>query len=203
VTRPLTPKQQRFVDEYLIDLNGKQAAIRAGYSAKTAHVQAARLLSKANVAAFVAERMAERSERTEIKQDEVLQELLTLLRSDVRDFVVDEKTGVLDLREGAPETAWRAVSSVKHRTIVKGEGKKREVTHEAEVRLWDKPAALKMAGQHLGLYTEKVEHSGKVEGTGVLAVPVPVGAEQWGKMAERQQEELTKRPPKADLRPEG
>ena len=47
MTQELNPKQQRFVDEYLIDLNGKQAAIRAGYSEKTAEVQASRLLSNA------------------------------------------------------------------------------------------------------------------------------------------------------------
>ena len=53
---PLTPKQERFVEEYLIDLNATQAAIRAGYSAKTAEAQGSRLLSNVNVSALVADK---------------------------------------------------------------------------------------------------------------------------------------------------
>jgi phage terminase small subunit len=68
----ITAKQQRFCEEYLIDLNGKQAAIRSGYSERTAEVQASRLLSKANVSARIAELKAARVERTEITADYVL-----------------------------------------------------------------------------------------------------------------------------------
>lgn len=69
---PLTPKQQCFVDEYLIDLNATQAAIRAGYSARTANEQGARLLANASVAAAIQAGQAERSERTQITADQVL-----------------------------------------------------------------------------------------------------------------------------------
>ena len=51
--RPLTPKQARFIEEYLVDLNAKQAAIRAGYSVKSAHVEGSRLLINAKVAAAI------------------------------------------------------------------------------------------------------------------------------------------------------
>lgn len=70
----LTPKQEAFVREYLIDLNGTQAAIRAGYSAKTANEQAARLLAKANVAEAVSAAKAERAEKTGINAEWVLRE---------------------------------------------------------------------------------------------------------------------------------
>ncbi len=68
----LTPKQQRFVSEYLIDLNATQAAIRAGYAKSGASVEGTRLLANAKVAAAVAAAQAKRSERTEITQDYVL-----------------------------------------------------------------------------------------------------------------------------------
>ena len=71
----LTPKQQRFAEEYLIDLNATQAAIRAGYSENTAEVQGCRLLSKAKVREAVDVALKTRSERTELTQDWVLSEL--------------------------------------------------------------------------------------------------------------------------------
>jgi phage terminase small subunit len=70
----LTPKQAAFVCEYLIDLNGTQAAIRAGYSAKTANEQAARLLAKVNIAQAVAEAQAERAAKCDIDAAWVLRE---------------------------------------------------------------------------------------------------------------------------------
>lgn len=71
----MTPKQQRFVEEYMKDLNGKQAAIRAGYAANSAEVQASRLLSDAKVATRVAELKAELSDKTGITVEYVLQNL--------------------------------------------------------------------------------------------------------------------------------
>ncbi len=71
----LTPKQARFVEEYLLDLNATQAATRAGYSKKTANEQGAQLLAKLSIRQAVAEAQAARSKRTEITQDEVIQGL--------------------------------------------------------------------------------------------------------------------------------
>jgi len=83
----LNVKQNRFVDEYLIDLNGKQAAIRAGYSEKTAEVQASRLLSNAKVEAAIKLKMDERSERTEITQDMVLSRYWMIATADPRKLI--------------------------------------------------------------------------------------------------------------------
>lgn len=83
----LTAKQQRFVEEYLLDLNGKQAAIRAGYSRKTAEVQASRLLSNAKVAAAIAAAQAARSERTEITADMVLQHWWGIATADANQLI--------------------------------------------------------------------------------------------------------------------
>lgn len=83
----LTAKQQRFVDEYLIDLNATQAATRAGYSKKTANEQGSRLLANVSVGAAIHQRMNERSGRVEITQDMVLRELAKIGFSDIRKVV--------------------------------------------------------------------------------------------------------------------
>jgi phage terminase small subunit len=75
-------KRLRFVQEYLIDMNATQAAIRAGYSKKTAYSQGQRLLKNAEIQAAIVEAMATRSERTEISQDEVLKKLWQVASSD-------------------------------------------------------------------------------------------------------------------------
>ena len=90
----ITPKQQRFCDEYLVDLNAKQAAIRAGYSEKTATVQGSRLLTNDNVKEYINERMKEKEAALIADQDEVLKYLTSVLRGESRaSVVVVESTG--------------------------------------------------------------------------------------------------------------
>jgi len=72
----MTPKQQRFVEEYLVDLNATQAAVRAGYSEKTARSQGQRLLTNVDIALAIEAGQAERSERTEVTQDYVLNSIV-------------------------------------------------------------------------------------------------------------------------------
>jgi phage terminase small subunit len=76
---PLTPKQESFVGEYLIDLNATQAAIRSGYSEKTAEQQGHQLLKKTLVSAAIAEAQAERSARTNVTQDYVLESIVSAM----------------------------------------------------------------------------------------------------------------------------
>lgn len=71
----MTPRQQRFVDEYLVDLNATKAAVRAGYSARTAEQQGPRLLGKVEIADVVRKAQAARSQRVQITQDDVLRGL--------------------------------------------------------------------------------------------------------------------------------
>jgi len=83
----LNDKQKRFAREYIVDLNKTQAAIRAGYSPKTAHAQGLRLFKNAEVEAEIQKAQAKRQERTEITQDMVLQELASIGFSDIRKAV--------------------------------------------------------------------------------------------------------------------
>ena len=81
-----TPKQRAFVQEYLKDLNGTQAAVRAGYSSRTANEQASRLLANVNIQEAVAKAKAERSNRTKIDADWVLKRLALEMEADVSDL---------------------------------------------------------------------------------------------------------------------
>jgi phage terminase small subunit len=155
----LTPNQERFVAEYLVDLNATQAAIRAGYSAKTASQQGARLLGNAKVAAAIAERQAARAERTGITQERVLEELALLAFSDLEHYEVADN-GEVTLAPGAPRGAMRALSSIKRRISTDKDG---SVTREVELKLWDKPGPLKLAGRHVGLraFMDRLEVTGK------------------------------------------
>lgn len=157
----LTPKQQTFVDEYLIDLNATQAAVRAGYSEKTARQVGNENLSKPDIADAIAAAQAERSQRTQVTADRVLLEMARIGYSDaMKHYVVDED-GHLSLAEGAPEGATAAVASIKRkvRTITNKQGET-ETTVETEFRLWDKNTALGNMGKHLGMFIERHEVTG-------------------------------------------
>ncbi len=102
----MTPKQQRFIEEYLIDLNATQAAIRAGYSKKTAKQIGTENLAKPVLQEAIAEAMAARSERTGIDADWVLRRLVEIDRTNMADFLVIPEDGGMpsfDLSAATPE----------------------------------------------------------------------------------------------------
>lgn len=147
MAKKLTPKQQRFIDEYLVDLNATQAAIRAGYSEATAPEIGCQNLMKLNIKEAIAERQQKRAERTEITQDRVLLEVARLAFSDGRK-AFDER-GQLK-----PITQWdddlgAAVSSIEVVTKDAGGG---DVEYIHKIKLWDKNAALQKTMQHLGMF---------------------------------------------------
>ncbi len=90
----MTPKQQRFCDEYLIDLNATQAAIRAGYSEKYAHTNAAKLLQNTTIKDILKNRMDEKEKELIADQDEVLRFLTAVMRGEgSEEMVVVEGCG--------------------------------------------------------------------------------------------------------------
>jgi phage terminase small subunit len=158
----LNDKQARFVAEYLVDLNATKAAERAGYSPKTAYAQGCRLLKHAEVASEIERRQKERAETTGITAERVLRELELLAFSDHTHYLVDDN-GTVVLSPHAPEGAHRAVSSIKHRITTAGKGADASVTREVELKFWDKPGPLKLAGRHVGLraFMDRLEVTGK------------------------------------------
>lgn len=149
-----------FVNEYLVDLNATQAAIRAGYSEKTAYSSGQRLLKNVEIQAKIQEAMNERAKRTEIDQDRVLKELGRLGFSDIRKYFKDDGSlkNIADLEEDAAA----AVSSVEVDELFDGSGKDRvKIGYTRKIKFWDKNSALEKIGKHLKMFTEKVEHTGK------------------------------------------
>ncbi len=151
----LTPKQRRFAEEYLLDLNAVQAAVRAGYTKATASSQAAQLLKKPAVRKLVDELVAERSKRTQITTDRVLEELAHIAFSSVEHYEGGEADSALALKPGAPLEAMRAVSSVK-KTILMGDDDDVLRLVKVEFRLWDKPKALALCMRNLGMLNDKL-----------------------------------------------
>lgn len=149
-TRELTAKQERFVEEYLVDLNATQAAIRAGYSERTAYQTGAENLRKPEIASRIDEKRAERSESTGITADRVLTELGRIGFSDLRQ-AFDER-GNLKRPEDWPEGLAAAISSVEVVTRNIGEG---EVEYVHKLKMWDKNAALEKIAKHLGMFVDK------------------------------------------------
>jgi phage terminase small subunit len=151
----LTPQQEAFVAEYLVDLNAKQAAIRAGYSPKTAETQGTRLFRNVQVKAAVERALEKRTQRVQITQDRVLEELGGLAFSNVDDYAVSSEGRLVPAEGRAPEVM-RAVSSIKYRTRTEP-GEPPTTVTEVEFRLWDKPGSVKLAGRHVGLFPNEVK----------------------------------------------
>lgn len=149
----LTEKQKTFVDEYLLDLNATQAAIRAGYSPRSASDIGHDLLNKNQVADAVARAMAERSRRTGINQDRVVRELARLALVNPADVVDIDSAKVKGM---ATEDDTAAIASVKVKTIPTEDG---DIV-EREVKLYDKTKALELLGRHLGMFNDKLKLDG-------------------------------------------
>ncbi len=158
----LTPKQQRFVEEYLVDLNATQAAVRAGYSARTAHVQGSDNLTKPEVRAAVDKAMALRATRTETAADKVISELKHFAHADIGEAFDD--LGAFRPLKDMPPHVRRSIASIKQReeVIPGADGASVKVATILEVKFWDKPKGLELLGKNLKLFTDKVEHTGLV-----------------------------------------
>ncbi len=181
-------RQEKFCQEYIVDLNQTQAAIRAGYSTKTADVQASRLLTKVKIQARIQELMNKRARRTEITADKVLEEYAKLGFSDVTDYLQvvtervlvghDKETGepisdisqfvlMKDTKDISPEKL-AAISEVKQNK-----------DGSISFKLHDKRGALDSIARHLGMFVEKREITGKDGGP--ITVNFEGELEKWSR----------------------
>lgn len=151
MARQLSKKQKRFVEEYLIDLNATQAAIRAGYKrSEYTDTNASKILENTRIAEEIEKAMAERSRRTGINQDRVILELAKMAFVSIDD-VVDVTTGAV--KEDATKEDLACIQSIKYKNATGVNG----VSVEREVRIADKKACLELLGKHLGMFKDKVE----------------------------------------------
>lgn len=158
--KKLTPKQEQFVREYLIDLNATQAAIRAGYSEKTATEQGARLLTYVNVANAIQTAMSKRAKRTEITADRVLQEYARLGFFDPRKLFHDNGQPK-EISELDDDTA-AALAGLDLVEMYEGTGEDRKfVGYTKKYKITDKKGALDSIAKHLGMFVDRTEITGK------------------------------------------
>ena len=174
----LTPKQERFFAEYLIDLNATQAAIRAGYSEKTARQVGAENLSKPDVAAAIARRREKIAAKLEVTQERIVAELAKIGFSDIRK-AVNWRANVTAMVED-PDTGEQRLAVTNEVALIGSEDIDDDTAAAIaeisqtdkgglKVKLHDKKGALVDLGKHLGMFKERVEHSG-VDGAPLLPV---------------------------------
>lgn len=167
----LTPKQKIFADEYLIDLNATRA-YKAAYpkvkKEESARVNGSKLLTNANVAAYIKKRMDERAERTEITQDMVLQELAKLGFFDIRKLF-DDNGKPLDISMIDDDTA-ACIAGMDVLDAYDGAGEDKEfIGHIKKYKLSDKLKALELIGRHLGMFEDKMKLSGEMKSSNPYA----------------------------------
>ena len=146
----LTDKQKKFIDEYLVDLNATQAAIRAGYKEKTAYRTGAENLRKPQIQIEIQKRIQERQQRTEVTQDMVIRELAAIAFARATDYVEIRSNGECGTVIIKPTTDLsnqqiRAIAGIK------------EGANGIEIKLNDKEKALELLGRHLGMWNDKLD----------------------------------------------
>ena len=151
----LTEKRKLFADEYLIDLNASRA-YRVAYprvkDGDTAAAAASRLLKIKDVSEYISVRMQERSERTEITQDRVLNELASIAFAKATDYAeVQDGQVIIKNTADLSDTMVRAIAGIK------------EGRNGIEIKLNDKGKALELLGRHLGMFKDRMEVSGLEE----------------------------------------
>lgn len=147
----LTDQQERFCREYLVDRNGAQAAIRAGYAEGSAKVAASKLLATPKVAEWIAAASEKRNARVDLTPARLLEELGRIALADVgQAFNTD---GTLKPIHEIPEDVRRCLSGLEVKQDADG-------VRVTKAKFWEKTKGLELAMKHLGMLTEKFEHSG-------------------------------------------
>lgn len=155
----LTEKQRVFVAEFMKDKNSTQAAIRAGYSPKSAEVTGSRLLSNAKVRSAIDEQLEKQEKRLLLSADRILLELYRIGTADIRSAFNDD--GTLKPIKEIPEDVARAISGIEVDELFDGYGEERTITGVTKkIRFWEKNKALELLGKHLKLFVDRLEVSG-------------------------------------------
>ena len=158
----LTAKQIRFVDEYLVDFNATQAAIRAGYSEKTANTIGAQNLAKLSIQAEISRRQKDLQRRTEVTQERVVKELARIAFANMADYLhVETQTRTKD---DGTETTYQIVVLSETEDLSTDQraalANVKQSVNGVEIKLHDKIKALELLGRHIGMFNDKLSLSG-------------------------------------------
>jgi phage terminase small subunit len=148
-------REELFAREYILDLNGAQAAIRAGYARKSARVTAARLLTKANVQSIIARSIQERAAKLELSADRVLQEIARLAFSNILDYCSSRDGQIFVDLSKLTSSQGSAIQEIAVDEEVAGTGKNSHRVRRTRLRLADKRGSLELLGKYLNLFGGK------------------------------------------------
>jgi phage terminase small subunit len=180
--RKLTPKQQIFVSEYLIDLNATQAAIRAGYSQKTSSWIGPQLLAKSHVSQAIADKMERRSVTVGVDANYVLKRLTEIDEMDVID-ILDSRGSFKPIADW-PKIWRQFISGIDVAEMWEGQGDDRKLAGLLKKIKWpDKIKNLELIGKHVAVqaFKDQVAHSGAIEITeSIKDVLSRVEDQTWG-----------------------
>jgi phage terminase small subunit len=174
IMQRLTEKQKKFVNEYLIDLNATQAAIRAGYSKKTAAEQAVRLLRNVNVQTYLQKRQKELQKHISITPERVIDELAHIAFDDIKNYLSfrTEKTQVGQGDDGSPLLAYDTIIDLKDSETIDTRNIS-EISKgrdgQFKFKLYCKDNALVQLGKHLGMFNDKSNNQEDIEDITPLA----------------------------------
>jgi phage terminase small subunit len=159
----LTKQMRAFVKEYIVDYSGTKAAIRAGYSKKTANPQASRLLAKVSIQEAIGREEKKLQNRYHVTKERILRELAIIGFSDIDDYLTIDKEGTVRINtlEQLPLSSSKAIKTIKEKkkTMQIGEDTNISVTDvQTEFTLHDKIAALQLMGREICMFKEKVSH---------------------------------------------
>lgn len=154
----LTKKQELFVKEYLIDLNATQAAIRAGYSKKTAYAIGAENLKKPQIQEAISAVYKPVMEDLDITIERVLKELSCSAFLDIRELF--DANGNMKAIKDLPEEVARSIGGIEHVTVG-GKDDEASIQYTSKIRLIDKKGSLELLGKHLKMFADRVEHTGE------------------------------------------
>jgi len=187
VAPQLTERQRRWIEEYLLDPNATQAAIRAGYSVPGARVQGVHMLTNPNIRQILAEERHARASRVQLEADRVVEELMYVGLSDIRDVVTWDASGkptFMASDQLSPEMA-RCIQRIVFYEKSSGD----YIDRKIEVRLYDKLGALDSLMKHLGLF-QKPKSTGENELPGSEPAPGAPQEYDWSKLSNEKWEKL-------------
>jgi phage terminase small subunit len=153
-------RQQKFAQNYVIDLNGTRAAIAAGYKESSAHEQASRMLNNRNVQAMIAKLQSARASKLELRAEKIDEEVSRLAFSNMLDYIrVQDGDGRIDLSTLTRDQA-AAIQEIREDTTGGAGDGERKLVLRTTFKLADKTKNLELLYRRMGLLTDKVQHTG-------------------------------------------
>lgn len=171
--KKLTKRQLLFCQEYCVDFNGTQAAIRAGLSEKSAKVQASRLLTKDNIRTEVKRITTERLTQIGVNPLRILTEYTRIAFGDLRKLY--DENGRLKAPHELTDEEAAMLSSIEvyEEFGYDKEGEKTHIGDTKKVKLWDKPKALEALARHLSLFADKIDITSNGESVAIQVFKLP------------------------------